>query len=298
MTTPDIHNDPSPVPIVAAVLGVFSFAVLDALLKSVSTTLPTVEVVFFRFAFGSVFATAAFVWARQPWPGRDTVIATIVRAAITIAAVITFVFAVSVLPLANAVTLTYTAPIFMALFGRLLLGEVVTRRTGLAIVIGFAGIVVAFAGKLALPDQTILLLGSASAVLSGASYALSMVLARLRSTRDTIEFTVFGQNVFATVMVAPFAAAAWQAPDLPLLGSFAAIGFSAVVAQFLLVWAFAHAVASRLAPIEYMNILWAALFGLVFFHERPTWATLIGALLIAASGLLVATARSTPLENG
>ena len=298
MTIPAIHNDPSSAPVVAAILGVFCFAVLDATLKSLSTALPTSEVAFFRFAAGSLFAGAAFLRSRQSWPPRDTVVATLVRAAVTVATVFTFVYALSVLPLANAVVLTYSAPLFMALLGRLLLGERVTRRAALALAIGFSGIFVTFAGRLSVPDQPELVLGSASAVLSGALYALSMVLARLRSNRDTIEFTVFGQNIFATAMVLPFIVTGWQVPPPSLLGSFVLVGFTAVVAQFLMVWAFMRTVATRVAPIEYSSILWAGIFGYILFGERPTWATLAGAVLVAASGLLVATARSVPIENG
>jgi len=187
-----IRNDQSVKPIVVAVLGVFSFAILDLLLKTVSASVPTSQVVFLRFLSASVFATILLIWSRPTWPTRSAVVATFVRACATVVATFTFVYAVAILPLANTVVLAYSAPFFMALFGWLLLGERVSRRAALAIAIGFAGIVVTMAGRLATAESAAMLWGSCSAVLSGASYALSMILARQRSSLDTVEFTVWG----------------------------------------------------------------------------------------------------------
>src|SRR5690606_482076 len=112
----------------------------------------------------------------------------------TISAVYTFVFALTMLPLATVVVLAYTAPMFMVVLGRIMLGEKVGRKAVLAIILGFAGVVVTMAGRMALADPMEMLLGCVSALVSSASYALSMILARLRSTEDSVEFTVWGQN--------------------------------------------------------------------------------------------------------
>ena len=281
-----------------AILGVFAFAVLDALLKSVAIRFPTLEVVFLRFASASVFATLLLAWSRPSMPTREAVFATFLRACVTVGATAGFVYAVSVLPLANAVVLAYTAPFFMVLFGWLLLGEAVTRRAAAAIAVGFAGILVTMAGRLTMADSAALLLGSGSAVLSGACYALSMILARQRSAHDTVEFTVWGQSIFSSLLVLPFAIGGWQPLDAGAAISFSAIGLAAVVAQCLAVWAFMHAAATRVAPIEFTSILWAGIFGYLIFGEHPGIATLLGALLIAASGLMVTSQQSTPVESG
>jgi S-adenosylmethionine uptake transporter len=281
-----------------AILGVFSFAVLDALLKSVAIRFPTFEVVFLRFASASVFATLLLAWSRPSMPTREAVFATFLRACVTVGATAGFVYAVSVLPLANSVVLAYTAPFFMVLFGWLLLGEAVTRRAAAAIAVGFAGILVTMAGRLTMADSAALLLGSGSAVLSGACYALSMILARQRSAHDTVEFTVWGQSIFSSLLVLPFAIGGWQPLDAGAAISFSAIGLAAVVAQCLAVWAFMHAAATRVAPIEFTSILWAGIFGYLIFGEHPGIATLLGALLIAAGGLMVTSQQSTPVESG
>jgi S-adenosylmethionine uptake transporter len=95
----------------------------------------------------------------------------------------------------------------------------------------------------------------------------------------------------------PFVITTWQPLDLRLVVSFTGIGLSAVAAQCLVVWAFMHAVATRVAPIEFTSILWAGIFGFLFFGEKPGLSTLLGALLIAASGLMIAGRRSMPVEG-
>jgi S-adenosylmethionine uptake transporter len=281
-----------------AILGVFSFAVLDALLKSVAIRFPTLEVVFLRFASASVFATLLLAWSRPSMPTREAVFATFLRACVRVGATAGFVCAVSVLPLADAVVLAYTAPFFMVLFGWLLLGEAVTRRAAAAIAVGFAGILVTMAGRLTMADSAALLLGSGSAVLSGACYALSMILARQRSAHDTVEFTVWGQSIFSSLIVLPFAIGGWQPLDAGAAISFSAIGLAAVVAQCLAVWAFMHAAATRVAPIEFTSNMWSGIIGYLIIAEHPGIATLLGALLIAASGLMVTSQQSTPVESG
>src|SRR5581483_8944801 len=168
-----IRNDHSAAPVAVAVLGVFAYAILDASLKGVSLAMPTVQVAFFRFMFGSVFAALIFLRSRQPWPGSGPLAVSVVRAAISTVSLTAFTYAVSILPLANAVVLTYSAPIFMAVFGRLFLAEPIGRRAVLAIAVGFVGIVVTLLDRLVMTWNTEFLLGSLAAVLSGASYAFT-----------------------------------------------------------------------------------------------------------------------------
>lgn len=282
-----MHDDRSHRPLLVALSGIFCFALLDALLKSVSISLPLSQVVFLRFLSGLIFATILFM-ARRPYiPTLAGVQASLLRALATISAVYTFVFALTMLPLATVVVLAYTAPMFMVVLGRIMLGEKVGRKAVLAIILGFAGVVVTMAGRMALADPMEMLLGCVSALVSSASYALSMILARLRSTEDSVEFTVWGQNAFGTLILFPIALLDWHPVGGALLLSFTAIGFSAVISQFLVVWAFVHTTAARIAPLEFTSIFWASLFGFVFFAEVPGLSMALGAVLIVLSGLIV-----------
>jgi S-adenosylmethionine uptake transporter len=295
MTRHGIVSDPSLKPLAVGALGVLAFSILDAMLKGVSIRLPLFEVLFMRFAWGALYSTAVFLRSRQRLPDRHAVAAQFVRALVSLAAILGFVLALAALPLANAIVLTYSTPIFMVLFGRLLLGEPITSRALAAIAIGFAGIIVTLSGRLAVSHGSAALIGSGGALLSGAAYALSMILVRRRSTRDTIEFTILGQNWFAALMALPAAVATWQPLPGRDIGLFAIMGVVATAAQFLTVWAFGRAPASRLAPLEFSSLIWASLFGFAFFAEVPSATTLVGAVLIIASGLIVTYGNPLPL---
>jgi S-adenosylmethionine uptake transporter len=296
MSRPGIVSDPSLKPLVVGALGVLAFSVLDAMLKGVSVRMPLFEVLFMRFAWGAVYSTAVFLKARQRLPDRHAIAAQFVRALVSLVAILGFVAALAVLPLANTIVLSYSTPIFMVLFGRLLLGEPITRRAMLAIAVGFAGILVTLSGRLSMMShEPAVLVGSGGALLSGAAYALSMILVRRRSARVTIEFTILGQNWFAALLALPVAVAAWQPLSWRDGILFATMGVAGVVAQFLTIWAFGRAPASRLAPLEFTSLIWASLFGFVFFAEVPGAATLGGAVLIIASGLIVTYGNPLPL---
>jgi drug/metabolite transporter (DMT)-like permease len=298
MSESAIRNDRSVTPLLVAALAVFSFSILDAMLKGATARVPVLEVIFLRFVAGAIFASIIFARTGQSFPGIEAFRANLIRAAVMVVSSFGLVYAVSVLPLADAIVLGYSTPIFLALFGRLLLSEPVPRRAFAAIALGALGVAVMFHSRLSLPNGFLHILGSASALLSAAAYALSMILARMRSARDSIEFTIWAQNFFSMLLAIPGALLVWQAPSIGDLGYFGIVGLVAMVAHFLIVWAFTRAAAARLAPLEFTGLIWAGLLGFLFFHEQPGIEILLGAMLIAASGIIIATGRSQPVENG
>jgi drug/metabolite transporter (DMT)-like permease len=295
MANSAFRNDRSATPLLLAALAVLAFAVLDAMLKGAVGRLPVFEVLFLRFGVGALYASLIFARTGQPMPGSEAFRANLVRAGAMVVSSVCLVHAFSILPLADAIVLGDSAPIFMALFGGLILGERVTGRAAAAILVGAAGVVVTLSGRLSVPHET-QILASLSAVVSAAAYALSMILARRRSARDSVAFSVWAQNLFCMILVLPVAIAVWRSPATADLVWFAAIGLAAMVAHFLVLAAFARAAAARLAPIEFTGLLWAVSFGFLFFGETPGIEILLGGALIAASGLLVATHTSLPIE--
>ena len=127
-------------PRAAAAIGVLS--AMDAVIKAMAARYPVFEVAFLRFAFGLVLASGTLVLARPGWPSRETVIANGGRALIAVVTATTFFFALSRLPLAETLVLTFLSPMFVALFAVLLLGERPDRRIFMALAAGFTGVLV------------------------------------------------------------------------------------------------------------------------------------------------------------
>lgn len=275
----------------AAIIGVAILSVMDALIKGVSARVPVLEIVFLRFFFGSLTALIVIAWVRPVFPTRETILVNGVRALLIVFTAVCFFYALSVLPLAETMALAFLAPVFIALFGALILREAVDARVVVALAAGFAGVLVIVFGKAdmgTLDDST--MFGALAALASAVTYALAMVLLRARARKDSLVVIVSLQNIVpALILIAP-ASFVWITPEAFDWGMLAAIGILGVVGHLLLARAFSKAEAAKLAPLDYTSMLWAVLFGYVFFAEVPTLYTFGGAGLIIL-GALVASRR-------
>lgn len=270
-----------------AVIGIGFLCVMDALIKLLSARYPVLEIAFLRFAFGSLAILAILAVVRPPVPSRETVRINFVRALLVVATAVCFFYALSVLPLADTVALSFLAPIFMALFAALFLGERLDRRVLAALAIGFSGMLVIVFGGIGLEAGARNLLGIGAALTSAVTYALAMVLLRARARRDGIAAIVAFQNVFPALVLAGPAAFVWTPLALSDTWLFALIGALGVSGHLMLARAFRAAEAARLAPLDYTSLVWASVLGFVLFAEVPGVATIAGAGLIVAAALVV-----------
>lgn len=286
-------TDTSARPALVVALSILILSAMDAVIKGFGPDSSILQIVWLRYAGG---ALVALVFFAATGPHRITLRslkANGLRAAIMLVAGGSFFYAITRMPLVEAVTLSFTAPIFMVLIARLILGEPVTRRAIGAVGLGFAGVIVVVAGDSG-SGHALTATGVAAALLSAISYALGIVLLRKHSAHDAIPVLVFLQAALAVVIMTPIGIATWQGIDLPTLATFGVIGLLGTCGHVLIAWGFKHAEAGRLAPIEYTNLLWATAFGLIFFGERPALTTVAGAVLIILA-CLIATRPGWPI---
>jgi drug/metabolite transporter (DMT)-like permease len=275
-------------PIVLVVVADGLLSLMDALIKLLTARYPTFQIVWLRFSFGLIGAMVLLAFMRPGWPGRETVIFNATRSLLVVVVATTFFYALSVLPLAEAIALSFVSPLFMVLFGVLLLGERIDSRIGVALVAGLAGMLLIAGARIgdARYSSSSVWLGALAAVISAMAYGLVMVLLRARATRDPLPTIVFFQNLGPCLILALPAAFVWVPPSGQDLALFAAIGAIGVTGHYLLAQAFAKAEAARLAPITYVSLVWATLFGYLFFSEWPTASALAGAALIVIGTLV------------
>jgi S-adenosylmethionine uptake transporter len=274
-------------PIVLVVVADGLLSLMDALIKLLTARYPTFQIVWLRFSFGLIGAAILLAFTRPGWPGRETIIFNGTRSLLVVVVATTFFYALSVLPLAEAIALSFVSPLFMVLFGVLLLGERIDSRIGIAIAAGLAGMLLIAGTRIgdASYSQSAWL-GALAAVTSAMAYGLVMVLLRARATRDPLPTIVLFQNLGPCLILALPAAYVWVPLSGQDLALFAAIGAIGVTGHYLLAHAFAGAEAARLAPITYVSLVWATLFGYLFFSEWPTASALAGAALIVAGTLV------------
>ncbi|EIM27788.1 DMT family transporter [Microvirga lotononidis] len=273
-------------PALRAAAGIAVLSIMDAVIKGMSASYPTFQVAFLRFMCGSIVVAGVVAVLRPGWPNRETVAANAIRSVIAVITALSFFYALGQLPLAETLVLSFLSPMFIALFGMLMLRERVDSRIVGAIGIGFLGTLVVVLGQTGEANAARSWTGVGAALLSAITYALSLVLLRQRAQRDKFLHIVIFQNMGPFLLVAPFGIWAWQPLHYEHLAWFALMGVLGVIGHVLMATAYAKAEAARLAPLEYTALIWAVLIGYGVFSEVPTWATLGGGILIVAAAML------------
>jgi len=277
--------------ILLAALGIGLLSLMDATIKGLSDRYGVTEIAFSRYLVGTLVMAGVLAVLRPGWPSAETWRTNGVRAVLVVATALCFFHGLSVLPLAEALALSFLSPIFIALFAALLLRERVRPPVWAGLVVGFLGVGIVVAGQVG-AEGVARVAGSAwgiAAILASAlTYALSMVLLRARARHDPVVTIVAIQNAGPAAMLAAPAAWTWTpvaAPDWALL---VLVGMLGVAGHLVLSRAYAQAEASRLAVMEYTALLWAIGLGYFAFGEVPGVATLAGAGLILAGSALAA----------
>jgi drug/metabolite transporter (DMT)-like permease len=286
--SPAMRNEASLRPLLMSGLGVTFLSFLDACMKVISETYPLMQALTLRYGAGAVVAALIYASAGGGRPSLAAVRRNAVRALTVLATAACFFTAIARLPLVEAITLTFLAPLLMALLGRAILKEAIAPRALVAILIGFAGVVVIARGQQVGETHSFDLLGLLAALGCAFFYALSMVLMRQQTTQDSTITIVFLANLLAAIFVLPFGLWTWQ-PVAPFHWLITiAVGVFGTCGHFCLAWAYARGHAGRLGIMEYTAFIWAMIFGYFIFAEVPTSWTLAGAVLIVAA-CLVAT---------
>ncbi len=269
-----------------AVFGIALLTAMDAVIKAQMQQHPFLLALFMRFAMGGLCALIVLAIARPAFPTRASLIGNAARIPVVILTAGSFFYSVSVLPLAEALTLSFLAPVFVALLGALILKESLDKRILQALGFGLAGMLVMVWPRLQ-GGVTGAELGVAAALFSAISYAFNLILLRRIAVKEHPAIIVLFQNA------GPALCLAWPASlvFMPMAGrdllAYLGAGALGVAGHLLLTSAFARAPASRLAPIEYTALVWASLLGFAVFGEVPLPTTYAGALLIVAGAFAV-----------
>lgn len=277
-------------PLLAGMLAAASFVSMDATIKTLAPRFDALHLTFFRFASGSVFAIALWLWFRSPLPGRAEWRLHALRCALLLVSLVGYFHALRLLPLAQAVAISYLAPIFISVLAIVVLKERPSRWIWVALVLGLAGTAVSSWPSLVAADLAAnqdrlegLLVGAGSTM----AFAGVMVLARRQAQRDAVWTILLVQNVLPALVLALLVPAGWTPPQANDLGPIALSGIFATIGLLSLTWAFTHLEASRIAPLEYTSFVWAGVLGYLLFGEVPTASTLASAALIVSGCLLL-----------
>jgi len=257
------------------------FASAGAAVKLASATATNEMVVFFRSLFGLVALLPFLVRQgsaalRTAHPRQQ-----VTRALAGLAAMYCFFYAIAHLPLAEAMLLNYSSPLFIPFIAWLWLGEPIPPGIGWAIGTGFVGIALILK-----PGLGFFTPASVVGLASGLLTATAMVAIRGLAREEPTTRIVFYFGAVCSAASAPPLLWGWRSPSPRTLVLLGAVGALATFGQLLLTRAYALAPAARVGPFTYSTVVFAALLGWLLWGEVPDRLSVVGALLVALAGVL------------
>lgn len=292
MPTRSEHQGAPAVPFSVACLGIATFAGMDVLMKGLAIEMGAYNALLWRTLISLALACTLFLVSRQRWPRAAVIRLHVWRGVVTSLMAFLFFWGLVHVPLAEAIALSFIAPLLALYLAAVLLHEKIGARAVMASLIGLSGALVIIGARLDGEYSEDVGKGIAAILASAMMYAYNLILQRQQALLAEPAEIAFFQNVTVLavyLLLAPLLAIVPQPEQLPQLAGAAALG---VVSMLLLSWAYGRAEARILIPVEYTAFIWAALFGWLVFAEQLTLTTLAGTALII-TGCLVA-ARQQP----
>lgn len=264
-------------------LGMLLFALNDAMGKWLVSSYGLGQVILIR-SVAALIILSPLLWkvGLAPIVNAERKGMQLARVLFSTGEVFCFYYAVMYLPLADVMTFWLAAPIYVAALSPFLLGERVGWRRWTAIAIGFVGVIIALE-----PSSAMFTLPAVISIIGSAAFAFMMISGRfLRGTPDTtLVLFQTGAAGVAGLIFAPFDWSPIQSQtDLLLLGL---LGVVAMSAHMLVNRALKMSDAATVAPLQYTLLLYAVIFGWMFFGDVPRLTMMAGAALIIASGLFI-----------
>jgi drug/metabolite transporter (DMT)-like permease len=264
-------------------VGVFSMSVVDAASKALVGGYSLAQITFFTRLLAPFFALALVAGQGGLSSLGTRRIGMHLLRSITSATIgVSFVACLGFLPLADAVAITFVSPLLMSALSVPMLHERVGRRRWAAILVGLIGVLIVLQ-----PSGAGFGPGSLLALVAAFAYALGLNLSRLMSDTESSACMTFWVGLFILIgsgLIMPFD---WKTPGLSDWLLFALLGIAATLGQFSVIQALRYGQVSLVAPLEYSALIWATLFGFVFWLEFPTPTVLLGAAVMILSSLYV-----------
>jgi S-adenosylmethionine uptake transporter len=285
-------------PFAAATLGIALFAGMDAAMKGLSAALGAYVAMLWRQFFAVSLSAPFYLARRKGLPSRAALRVHLLRGGASAVMAVTWFYGLARLPMAEAIALSFIAPLIALYLAAVLLKEKISRESIGASLLGLAGMAVLVFARLGAPGERHLD-GVLAIFFSAALYAWNLILMRQQSqVAGPAEVTFFQSLISGSWLLLALPIALLLSPGMALLPSaeqWPVLALSAaltITSLALLSWAYGLAEAQALVPIEYSAFVWAALLGAIIYDERLTVTTIAGALLIVA-GCLLATRRRT-----
>ena len=259
--------------------------VMDGMAKHLSTEIHFLEVVWGRYFFMVVISvpiTLVFFKKHLSWPKNINI--QLARSVFFFFSTILFFYAISVISLAESLTLAFVSPLIVTLLSAILLKEQVGYRRWIAVIIGFIGAIIVIR-----PGFNEISLATFAGLGTGIAYAFYVITTRKLSSIDSPLLTLIFTGLSGAIIISIIVPFVWITPNytqwLFLIG-LAAVG---TLGHFFLILSLNFAEASKLAPFAYFEIVTNIIIGYYFFGDLPDRWIWIGLIIIVSSGVYITT---------
>ena len=273
--------------IVLVLISTGLFAVLDTLSKYVVRDYPATAVVWMRYGLPLLLIT---LYA-APRMGRGllrtvSLKVQVLRGLLMTGATLCMVFALRVMPLAEAQAIGFLAPVLLTLLATRFLSEKVSLRGWLGVLAGFVGVLIIIR-----PGGGLFSLNSLLPLGQAFTLAVYQMVTRQVGGRDHPITSLFYIMLVGTLVMTPPLIWVWEMPNGQQALMLLAIGVLAMAGHFLMIKGLVYTPASRLAPFFYAQLVWVTILGALVFDAIPDPVSLLGIAVVAAGGLTVAFSR-------
>ena len=281
----------------AALAAVGILSVMDAVMKALVLAIGIYSVSVWRSVVGCILAGSLYLPRRLPWPSWPTLKIHIARGVIVTVMAFLFFWGIGRVPLAQAIALTFIAPLIALLLAAVFLKEQIGQRSIIGSVLAFGGVIVIVVGQARAALGTEVLLGSAAIIGSALCYAVNIVMMRQQSlAAKPLEINFFQSLTIMVLWAAAMPVVGTPAWPAGQAGWVVTAAIMSTTGTLLFAWAYARGEASYLAVTEYSAFIWASALGWLVFSEPVSPFTLAGAVLIV-SGCLIAARRKAVLPE-
>ncbi len=271
-------------------LATAALSLQDVLGKTLVERYPVIEVLAVRAVVG-VVVVGGFVHVRWGLGSLRTrhLAVHLFRSSCLLGSFLLFYRSLRDLPLADATAIFFGSPLFMAILGRVVLRERLSRTRAVVLLLGFVGVLIVVHPS---PDGV----EPAALLVLGASflYPAAAVTTRSLSRHDSAQSMLAWMLVLQTIAAGAVSAFVWESPTVGGWAAMSGIGILSIVGHAALILAFSRAPVAVLAPIEYLALVFAAVFGFAIWGDVPNVAFWVGAPIIVAASLIGTRIDRTP----
>ncbi|CAH1690117.1 Threonine/homoserine efflux transporter RhtA [Hyphomicrobiales bacterium] len=256
------------------------FAISGGVSKHLTGALPPLQIAWIRFVVFAAVVMGVIVW-RRDWSALKSQCLgmQVVRCLGIVGATIFFILSLKRLPLAETSALFFVSPLLIVLAARIALNEAMNTARYIAVGAGFAGALLVIQ-----PGSHGLGLDALLPLLAAVSWAAAIIATRWTGSRERPLTGVLYAALVGLAVTTAFLPIAWEPLNTPQLIFGVATGVAAAAGQWFIVLAYQRASASSLAPLNYVQLIWSALVGYVFFASVPDNWAIVGAVVIVLSG--------------